>query len=72
MAFVGPDAGVIPVVAKRGQLQVFTQAMLHNGSRCVLLLSPFLECSFPIFVPRDNDDMDDGEATDLRKFYGVL
>jgi hypothetical protein len=51
MAFVGPDAGVIPVVAKRGQLQVFTQAMLHNGSRCVLLLSPFLECSFPMFVP---------------------
>ena len=32
-AYVGPEADVIPVVAKRGQLQVFTQSMLHNGSR---------------------------------------
>lgn len=32
-AYTGPEAAVIPVVARRGQLQVFTQAMLHNGAR---------------------------------------
>ncbi len=31
--YIGEEAGVIPVVAKRGQLQVFTQGLLHNGSR---------------------------------------
>ena len=39
-AFIGAEAKVIPVVAKRGQLQVFTQAMLHNGSRYYSYPSP--------------------------------